>query len=178
MTSPESGAVVLVGPMGAGKTSVGKRLARLLGTSFTDTDAAVVRAHGPISSIFAEHGEAHFRALERHAVADALASGGVVSLGGGAVLDVTTRDALAAHRVVLLTVAPKVVAHRLGEGAKRPLLADGDETPLQRWQRIYDERRPLYEAVADVTFDTSSGPLEHVVTAIGEWARTSEGTHR
>jgi shikimate kinase len=176
MTSPE--AIVLVGPMGAGKTSIGKRLARALGTTFLDTDAAVVRAHGPISTIFAEHGEPHFRALERQAVVDALTAGGVVSLGGGAVLDEATRADLAAHRVVLLTVAPRVVAHRLGEGAKRPLLAAGDETPMQHWQRIFAERRPLYDAVADVTFDTSSGPLEHVVTAIAEWARTTEGTTR
>jgi shikimate kinase len=69
MTSP---AIVLIGPMGAGKTSVGKRVAKRLGLPFTDSDAAIVREHGPIETIFATHGEAHFRELEREAVADAL----------------------------------------------------------------------------------------------------------
>lgn len=170
MTSPEPQAIVLIGPMGAGKTSVGKRVAKRLGRSFTDTDAVIVRAHGPIAEIFAAHGEPHFRDLERDAVAAALQTGGVVSLGGGAVLDATTQQRLRAHRVALLTVAPRVVARRLGEAASRPLLAGGDETPIQRWERIYAERWPVYEAVADATFDTSSGPLENIVTAIAEWA--------
>lgn len=173
MTSPERQAIVLIGPMGAGKTSVGKRVAKRLGRSFTDTDAAIVRQHGPIADIFATHGESHFRVLERDAVAAALETGGVVSLGGGAVLDETTRQRLQAHRVALLTVAPRVVARRLGEAATRPLLTAGDETPIARWERIYAERRPVYEAVADATFDTSSGPLENIVTAIAEWVAPS-----
>ncbi|MEW1833662.1 shikimate kinase [Microbacterium sp. NPDC079995] len=170
MTSPDPQAIVLIGPMGAGKTSVGRRVAKRLGRTFTDTDAAIVRVHGPIADIFAEHGEPHFRALERDAVAVALETGGVVSLGGGAVLDETIRERLRPHRVALLTVAPRVVARRLGEAATRPLLTAGDETPIARWERIYAERRPVYESVADVTFDTSSGPLENIVTAIAEWA--------
>lgn len=177
MTSPEpSGAIVLVGPMGSGKTSIGKKLAKQLGLGFTDTDSLVVRAHGPIAALFTAHGEAHFRRLEREAVVEAFANGGVISLGGGAVLDADTRRDLADHRVVLLTVAPKVVAHRLGEGAKRPLLAQSDEAPMQHWQRIYDERRPLYEGVADIIFDTSSGPLDRVVTAIAAWAQNPGGS--
>lgn len=88
--------------MGAGKTSIGRRVARAIGLPFTDTDAAVVREHGPIPVLFAERGEAEFRRLERDAVAAALASGGVVSLGGGAVLDPQTREDLGAHRVAFL----------------------------------------------------------------------------
>jgi shikimate kinase len=172
MTTPDPRALVLVGPMGAGKTSVGRRVARTMGMSFTDTDKVVVRDHGPIPELFTRLGEPGFRAIERVAVAESLDRGGVVALGGGAVLDAGTRAALAAHRVVLLTVSPRVVASRIA-GADRPLL-NGDEDPVARWQRIYAERQHLYEEVADVTFDTSSGPLADVVTAIVAWARRGE----
>jgi shikimate kinase len=172
MTSPEAptagAAIVLIGPMGAGKTSVGRRVARALGAPFSDTDKIVVRDHGPIPALFATHGEPHFRALERDAVIEGLARGGVVALGGGAVLDPLTRDRLREHRVVLLTVAPHVVASRI-HGNERPLL-DGED-PLARWQRIFEERRPVYEQTADIAFDTSSGPLARVVDDIVAWAR-------
>lgn len=170
MTS-RSDAVVLIGPMGAGKTSIGKRVAKTLGRTFYDSDIAVAREHGPIETIFAEHGEPHFRALERAAVREGLATGGIVSLGGGAVTDAETRAALRDHRIVLLTVEPRVVAGRV-LGSARPLLAgDGG---LERWMAIYAERRPLYEELADVTFDTSSGPLAHVVENIAAWVRDTE----
>jgi shikimate kinase len=161
-------ALVLVGPMGAGKTSIGRRVARALGVPFIDTDAVIVREHGPIPDLFRTQGEAGFRAIERDAVARALGEPGVVSLGGGAVLDARTRQDLAAHPVVLLSVAPHVIAHRIS-GGSRPLLAGGN--PVQEWQRIFEERKPLYDAVADVEFDTSRGPLSEVVTAIVAWAR-------
>jgi shikimate kinase len=167
MTSPEARtALVLVGPMGAGKTSIGKRVAKLLGTTFVDTDKAIVAEHGPISAIFETRGESYFRSLEREAVQRALRDAGVVALGGGAVLDAATRADLAAHRVVLLTVDPRIVRGRIGDG-KRPLLAGED--PVRRWTRIADERRPLYEEVADVEFDTSRGPLQGIVDAVVAW---------
>ncbi|GAA5027408.1 shikimate kinase [Microbacterium fluvii] len=169
MTPADARAIVLVGPMGAGKTSVGRRVARALGVPFSDTDKIVVRDHGPIPELFVTHGEARFRELERAAVAEALSTGGVVALGGGAVLDAQTRAALAEHRVVLLTVAPHIVSSRI-LGSGRPLLA-GDDDPIARWRRIYQERRPVYERVADVTFDTSSGPLSNVVADIVAWAQ-------
>ncbi|MFG6445681.1 shikimate kinase [Microbacterium sp. P06] len=169
MTS-SSDSLVLIGPMGAGKTSIGRRVAKALGTTFTDTDAALAREHGAIPQIFTDHGEAHFRRLEREAVRTSLGSGGVVSLGGGAILDPSTRADLAAHRVVFLTVEPRVVASRLRDDS-RPLLA-GDDA-MTRWLAIYAERRPLYEEVADVTFDTSTGPLQAAVEAIAAWARTT-----
>lgn len=165
---PSGAAVVLIGPMGAGKTSVGRRVARALGAPFSDTDKIVVRDHGPIPALFLAQGEARFRELEREAVVEALARGGVVALGGGAVLDPATRERLSAHRVVLLTVAPHVVASRI-QGDERPLL--GGEDPVERWQRIYEERRPVYERAADISFDTSSGPLARVVDDIVAWAR-------
>ncbi len=162
-------AVVLIGPMGAGKTSVGRRVARALGTTFTDTDKLVVRDHGPIRDLFLAHGEPHFRALEREAVVEALGRGGVVALGGGAVLDPLTRERLTAHRVVLLTVSPHVVASRI-HGDERPLL--GGEDPAERWLRIFEERRPIYESTAHIAFDTSSGPLSRVVDDIVAWAQS------
>lgn len=160
-------AIVLIGPMGAGKTSIGRRVARSLGVPFTDTDKVVVREHGPIPALFEAHGESRFREVERVAVIESLARGGVVALGGGAVLDPATRADLADHRVVLLTVAPHIVASRIG-GGDRPLLAGED--PIARWTRIYAERRPVYESIADVAFDTSSGPLAGVVAQIVDWA--------
>jgi shikimate kinase len=157
--------------MGAGKTSIGRRVARALQRPFFDTDIAVVRAHGPIEQIFADHGEPYFRALEREAVVRGLATGGVVSLGGGAVLDPQTRADLAEHRVVLLTVEPRVVAGRIRD-TTRPLLQDEDV--LARWEQIMTARRPIYEEVADTTFDTSHGPLQAVVDGIVEWAGTEQ----
>lgn len=165
-------ALVLIGPMGAGKTSIGRKVAKALGVGFFDTDIAVVRAHGPIEAIFAEHGEAHFRALERAAVTQGLAAGGVVSLGGGAVLDPQTQADLAAHRVALLTVDAKVVAGRI-HATDRPLLQAEDA--LARWSEIAAARRPIYERLADATFDTSHGPLQHVVEAIVAWAQEDSG---
>jgi len=158
--------------MGAGKTSVGRRVAKALGAQFIDTDAVVQREHGPIEQIFATHGEAAFRTWERAAIRDALDHDeAVVSLGGGAVLDADTRADLARCRVVMLTVDPRVVAGRI-QGTTRPLLSGED--PLVRWRRIWQERRGLYESVADLTVDTSTGPLQHVVDTITAWARESQ----
>lgn len=166
-------ALVLVGPMGAGKTSLGRKVAKLLGVGFYDSDVAVARQHGPIPEIFREHGEAHFRGVERDAVRAGLATGGVVALGGGAILDEDTRRDLKEHLVVHLTVQTRVVAGRL-QGTSRPLLQEED--PVAVWERIRDERAPLYDEVADIAFDTSSGPLQEIAAAIAEWARDAGGT--
>jgi shikimate kinase len=171
MTSPEPTALVIVGPMGAGKTSIGKKVARELGATFTDTDAAIVREHGPIPALFETHGEPYFRALERAAVTAALRNGGVVALGGGAVTDAATRADLSRHRVVLLTVSPEIVRSRIG-GANRPLLNGGDA--VAQWERILAERRALYDEVADATFDSSAGHISAVAAAIARWARGAQ----
>ncbi|MEO8907496.1 MAG: shikimate kinase, partial [Microbacteriaceae bacterium] len=96
--------IVLIGPPAAGKSRVGKRLARRLGLAYVDTDAMIVRDHGAIADIFAVHGEERFRALERTAVEVALREDAVVSLGGGAVLDPLTQNDLRGRVVVLLTI--------------------------------------------------------------------------
>ncbi|GGH35704.1 shikimate kinase [Microbacterium album] len=173
---PDGRALVLVGPMGAGKSSIGRRLARQLGASFTDTDARIAKAHGPIPEIFAQHGEAGFRELELAAVAEAVAQGGVVAVGGGAVVDPRTREVISGHRVVLLTVDEHVVAGRIGN-QKRPLLS-GEEDPMAAWLRIRDQRAPIYAEVAEVTFDTSRGPLQDVVQTIAAWARAQAAETR
>ena len=164
--------VVLIGPMGAGKTSIGKKLSRRLGVAFVDSDRVVVRRHGPITDLFTEHGEAHFRALERDAVAEALASGGVVSLGGGAVLDDRTRASLAGLPVVLLTVTADAVEARLA-GSARPLLARGG---IDAWRAIADAREPVYRELATVAFDTSHRPVSTVVDDIEAWLDAERGT--
>lgn len=155
--------VVLIGPPAAGKTRVGKRLARRLGLSFVDTDAVVVAQNGPIPDIFAEHGEPHFRALERAAVAEAVREPGIVSLGGGAILDADTRADLADTRVVLLTVQPEAIANRISN-RKRPLVAD-----IESWKRLVAQRSDLYRALADYTADTSIRPIDTIVEEIALW---------
>jgi shikimate kinase len=159
-------ALVLIGPMGSGKTRIGKRIARLLEVAFVDTDAMVVAEHGAIAELFASHGEPHFRALERAAVQRALAGAGVVSLGGGAVLDPDTQAELAGHRVALFTVSPEAVAPRLGSD-KRPLVQNG----LEDWLRIRDQRAGLYARLADETFDTSFRKTADVAEEVAAWAR-------
>lgn len=156
--------------MGAGKSSIGKKVAKILGRTFLDTDAVVVRENGPIPEIFAAHGETRFRELEKAAVAACVAEGAVVALGGGAVLNPDTRALLAGHDVVLLTVAPRIVASRISGGVGRPMLA-GEEDPMTRWVRIRDERMPHYENVADVTFDTSTGRIQAVADEVAAWAQ-------
>ncbi|WP_407360547.1 shikimate kinase [Microbacterium sp. LBN7] len=160
--------LVLVGPMAAGKTSVGRRVARRLSVPFIDTDKRIVAAHGPIPTIFAEHGEPHFRELERAAVAAALSEGGVISLGGGAVTDAGTRALLRQHPVVFLTVSADAVADRI-RGGSRPLLAGED--PVDRWIRIFEERRGWYDEVASTTFDTSRRPMQRIADEIVAWRR-------
>lgn len=167
-------AVVLIGPMGVGKSSIGRKLAKALSRTFLDTDSVIAREHGPIPQIFAQHGEAYFREVEREAVARAVADGGVVALGGGAVLNESTRELLREHRVVLLDVSEAVVAGRIGHGEGRPLLSGVDEDPMIRWKRIRAERWPVYESLADVTFDTSRGHIAYVVSAIAEWVQEEE----
>ncbi|MFS0852078.1 shikimate kinase [Microbacterium sp. 179-I 3D4 NHS] len=160
--------LVLVGPMAAGKTSVGRRVARRLHVPFVDTDKRIVAEHGPIPAIFAEHGEPYFRELERAAVATALAEGGVISLGGGAVTDAATRALLRELPVVFLTVQPDAVAERI-RGSGRPLL-EGDD-PVERWSSIFAQRREWYEEVASATFDTSRRPMQKIADEIAAWRR-------
>ena len=144
MTAP---AVVLVGPPGAGKTTVGEALAARLGLPFRDTDRDVEQLAGKsVSDVFLDDGEDRFRELEAAAVKEALADyGGVLALGGGAVLDPATRAALAGHRVVFLDVGLADAAKRVGLARDRPLLLGN---PRAQLHRLMEARRPLYQEVA------------------------------
>ncbi|MFF2390315.1 shikimate kinase [Agromyces sp. NPDC058104] len=154
--------IVLVGPMGAGKSRVGQRLAATAGAPFIDTDARIAERYGAIDEIFAREGEEYFRVIEREVVAEALREEAVVSLGGGAVLHEDTRDDLARLAVVWLQVSREAVAPRLA-GGNRPLIADGG---LDRWTAILEARRPLYAAVADLAIDTSRRSVGRIVDDI------------
>ncbi|MEU2826833.1 3-dehydroquinate synthase [Streptomyces bacillaris] len=166
--------VVLVGPMGVGKSTVGELLAARLGTTYRDTDADVVAEAGkPIAEIFYDEGEEHFRALERRAVAAAVAGhAGVLSLGGGAVLDGTTRELLAGHPVVYLSMDVEEAVRRVGLGAARPLLA---VNPRRQWRELMDARRQLYEEVARTVVATDDRTPEEVAQAIIDALELPEG---
>lgn len=165
--------LVLVGPMGAGKSAIGRKAAKALGVPFRDTDSIVVQQHGAIADIFVQQGEAAFRALEHEAVLSSLAQDGVVALGGGSLTHEGTLEALRGHRVVLLTVADHAIIGRL-RGQKRPLLNNPDRDPLEEWTRIRDERMPTYRAVASLEVDTSRGPIQQVVDRIVDWVAEQE----
>jgi shikimate kinase len=164
MTAPR---VVLVGPMGAGKTTVGRLLAERWGVSFRDTDDDVEQAEGrPISDIFVEDGEGRFRALERAAVARAVAEhAGVLAVGGGAVMAEETRALLDGRRVVFLRVGLSDAAARVGLGASRPLLLGNVRGTMKA---LLDERTPVYESVAVVVVDTDGRTPDEVADAVVE----------
>jgi shikimate kinase len=163
--------VVLVGPMGAGKSTVGRILAERWGVAFRDTDEDVEHGEGrEISDIFVESGEQHFRALEREAVARALGEHvGVLAVGGGAVMTPETRALLAGHTVVFLRVGLTDAAARVGLGASRPLLLGNVRGTLKS---LLDERAPVYEAVAGASVDTGGATPDEVAdrveAALGE----------
>jgi shikimate kinase len=163
--------VVFIGPMGAGKTTIGKRVAKLLAAPFLDSDTEFVKRHGPIAAFFDTHGEAAFRLQERVVVAESVATDAVVALGGGAVLDPDTRADLAGVPVVLLTTTAEAVANRIGNG-KRPLVRGG----VADWTRIHESRRAIYESLADLTIDTSRRPIAVIAAETADWVRAQSTT--
>lgn len=157
--------VVLVGPMGSGKTTVGEILASSWGVPLRDTDRDVEAREGtPISEIFVDRGEQYFRQREHDAVAAALAEhDGVLALGGGAVLDPATRAALAGHTVVFLHVGLSDAVKRVGLGTSRPLLLGNVRG---RIKALLDERLPVYREVATLTVETDGRTAEEVAAEI------------
>lgn len=159
--------VVLVGPPGAGKSTVAARLADRLGVTARDTDTDVETAAGTdIPEIFFTAGEPEFRRLEREAVLRALAEhDGVLALGGGAPVQEDVRAALAGHRVVFLDVGLAAATKRVGMNGPRPLLLDA---PRAAWTRLMDERRPVYTEVAELVVTTTDLTPEEAAERILE----------
>jgi shikimate kinase len=166
-TPPGRPLVVLVGPMGAGKSTVGALLAQRMGVALRDTDDDIVASTGrEIGEIFVDDGEPRFRDLERSAVRAALGEHtGVLALGGGAVLSPETRDLLQGHTVVFLDVGLADAVRRVGLGTSRPLLLGNVRGRLKA---LLDERHPLYREVATLTVDTSGRTPEDVVDEIAK----------
>ena len=162
MTAPVA---VIVGPPGAGKTTVGQAVAALLGAEFADTDHLIEqRAGKPIPEIFFDDGEDTFRALERETIAEALGSfTGVLALGGGAILDEGTRESLREQTVVFLSVELKDAVKRVGLGGGRPLL---NVNPRATLKYLMDQRRPLYAAVATHTIATDARAPEEIAAEL------------
>jgi shikimate kinase len=169
--------VVLVGAMGAGKTTVAGLLAERWGTTVRDTDHDVAATAGkPISEIFVDEGEERFRLLERAAVVEALANhDGVLALGGGAVLDVQTRADLAGHLVVFLRVGLTDAVKRVGLGVGRPLLLGNVRG---RVKTLLDERAPIYADVATLTVETDGRSPDEVADEVARAVEKHDASGR
>lgn len=159
--------IVLIGPMGAGKSTVGSQLARELNIDFADTDQLIEADQGKsVSEIFIEDGEPHFRLVEESIVIDALRDeSGVLSLGGGAVINDEVQKSLRSSEAmkIFLDISLAAVASRVGFDTARPLLM---VNPRQKWSELMNSRRPTYEALADLTIDVSELSLEEVISKI------------
>jgi shikimate kinase len=173
MTGP---AAILIGPPGAGKSTVGPLLAALLGVEFLDADAAIeARAGKPVSDIFIDDGEPAFRDLERATVADAIAAHpGVLALGGGAVLDPGTQELLAGLPVVYLETGFAAAAKRVGMDNPRPLLLGN---PRGQLRALLEQRLPVYQSLAWLTVSTD-GRLPGEIAAEISGRFSDAGAHR
>jgi shikimate kinase len=150
--------VFLIGPMGAGKTAIGRELARQLGLEFLDADQEIERRTGAdVALIFEKEGEAGFRRRERE----------IIATGGGAVLDPANREVLKARGfVVYLKASVLAQAARTGQGRTRPLLAGEDRQA--RLEQLFSVRAPLYEELAQLTVETDAGHVRHIAQRIIE----------
>ncbi|MEU6843065.1 shikimate kinase [Streptomyces sp. NPDC046716] len=151
--------------MGVGKSTVGALLAERLGCSYRDTDDDIVTAQGrTIADIFVDEGEESFRAIEKAAVASALAGHeGILALGGGSILDADTRALLDGQPVVFLSMDVEEAVKRTGLNVARPLLA---VNPRKQWRELMEARRHLYTEVARVVVATDGRTPDEVAAAV------------
>ena len=172
--STERPLVVLVGPPAAGKSVVGTMLAGHLGAAFVDTDTDVEAVAGkPVGDIFVDDGEPAFRALERAAAEQALAaSGAVVALGSGAVLDPGIQQLLAGQPVAYLAAGFTAVARRLGLDRPRVIIPGN---PRGRLRSMLEERRPIYERLATFTVSSDDLAPEEIADEIAAWLAENSG---
>jgi hypothetical protein len=160
---------VLIGPPGAGKSSVGRQLAKLWECDIFDSDAEIERVSGKkIADIFTDDGEVAFRSIERDVVLGALQTqSGVIALGGGSVLDESVADYLRGSSlpVLYLEVSISQAAPRVGFNKERPLLA---MNPRQQWMQLMEKRRPIYEGLATRSFNTDNRKPAEVAREIAD----------
>lgn len=157
--------VVLVGPPGAGKSTIGRRLSRALNVGLVDSDELIEIAEGKsCGEVFSDVGEPRFREIEAEHVAKALHTDGVVSLGGGAILTESTRQLLANHVVVLVDVSAEEGARRTAGESSRPVLAADD--PTEHYRNLIETRRPFYREVANFRARTDGRTPQQVVADI------------
>lgn len=171
--SLKHGNLFLIGPMGAGKTTVGRELARQLHLTFHDSDHEIERRTGAgIPLIFELEGEAGFRAREKNMIAELVRhENTVLATGGGAILDPANRAALAAHGTVIYLHAPvEHLLKRIGRDTHRPLMQT--ENPRVRLEELMRERDPLYRAIADLVIETHRRRTPSVVNEILRHLRT------
>jgi shikimate kinase len=161
--------VILIGPMGSGKTTIGQLLASELEIPFRDTDHVIEEKSGKsVSDIFLEDGEDEFRILEKKVLRDELLSDDtVLALGGGAPISIDAQSALRAiaSPVVYLDISLATVAPRIGFNRDRPLLL---HNPRGQWQTLMEVRRPIYESIADTVIDVNDKSESEIVSLILE----------
>lgn len=161
--------IVLIGPPGAGKTSIGRSLAKSLAVDFADTDSLIESDQGKsVAQIFVDDGEPFFREVEERICCAAVKErNGVLSLGGGAVLTPSVAEAIqqSGSEVIFLDVSLAVAAPRIGFNRDRPLLLNN---PRQQWQKLLDARRPVYESLATKTIEVGSRSVNQIVKEILE----------
>lgn len=159
--------IILIGPMGSGKSTVGESLAGSLSLHFRDTDEMIVAQSGrEISDIFIEDGEEAFRTLEKIVLRTALLEdGAVLSLGGGACTSIDAQSALRASGafIVYLKISLSQVSARVGFNQGRPLLMGN---PRAQWQSLMNERAPIYEGLASYICEVDSKSVEEIVSEI------------
>ena len=159
--------VILIGPMGSGKTTIGSLLAEKLGLSFRDTDHLIEEQEGKtVSQIFLDQGEDAFRAIEKRVLREELLTDGtVLSLGGGAPISMDAQSALRAiaSHIIFLDISLSTVAPRIGFNRDRPLLLNN---PRGQWQTLMEARRPIYEAIAEATINVDDKSEEEIVTIV------------